>query len=356
MHAASGISYHRHQYMPPKDLISCYALICNGEFEFPSTLTSKIQQFGCLIGVDGGINYCDKLGLTPHWIIGDFDSVDPDILKKFQDSEALTLPRAKDETDLEAAINRAIKIDSHAQMVIFGGLGGRIDHTLGNLYLLLRHPGQLFIESENQVIFGASEVNGNIKIDKTNFSMLAIHAFYEDIVIELGKRNICLTKGETTIIPEAIGSCFKITRGEAIFILDRREISQAIIPADVVDFSANQSLINIFQILFNQVSKSDPFITKDNELIFCLHPSKKPYIFSFGLGRVISLIPLYGAVSDIKTSGLYWEIGESLHSLDKNFVGISNVCKAEEFSIIFDKGTLLCIINSFEDMSLFSRS
>ncbi len=59
-------------------------------------------------------------------------------------------------------------------------------------------------------------------------------------------------------------------------------------------------------------------------------------------GQTLSLIPFNGPVTGIETSGLKWELNDG--TLDKEFVGISNVCLEEEISISFETGDLVCCL------------
>lgn len=128
------------------------ALIGSAPLSNPSLIKERITSFPLLIAVDGGINHCAELDIRPDLIVGDFDSADPKILKKFKDIPQKHFPRDKDQTDLEIAIELAF----HAQveeMTIFGALQGRTDHALSNLLLLSRFPGKLFLESDSERLF-----------------------------------------------------------------------------------------------------------------------------------------------------------------------------------------------------------
>ena len=92
-----------------------------------------------LVAVDGGLRHLKRLGLKPDLLIGDLDSVDAAELAKIVDAgiEVRRFPPAKDQTDLELALEYALKND-YAQIVIAYPFGDRVDHTLGNLNLLTR--------------------------------------------------------------------------------------------------------------------------------------------------------------------------------------------------------------------------
>ncbi|QFT88826.1 Thiamine pyrophosphokinase [Bacillus sp. THAF10] len=91
------------------------------------------------IGVDCGVSYLLETGITPKKIYGDFDSVSNEqketILQRFSDAEIF--PSEKNETDTEIAINWALK-QKPSLIRIFGGTGGRLDHFLANIQLLLK--------------------------------------------------------------------------------------------------------------------------------------------------------------------------------------------------------------------------
>lgn len=93
-----------------------------------------------LVAVDGGLRHLQRLGLKPDLLIGDLDSVDASELAEIVEAgiEIHRFPPAKDQTDLELALEYALKI-GYAQIVIAYPFGDRVDHTLGNLGLLA-HP------------------------------------------------------------------------------------------------------------------------------------------------------------------------------------------------------------------------
>ncbi len=128
------------------------AIICNAPIEDAAQVKEKIKSFPILIAVDGGINHCYKLGIRPDLIVGDFDSADPTFLKDFNGIPEKRYPKDKDKTDLEIAL----ELIDHANIEaisIFGALGGRTDHTLGNLILLSRYPGKVFLETDKERLF-----------------------------------------------------------------------------------------------------------------------------------------------------------------------------------------------------------
>lgn len=92
------------------------------------------------IAVDSGMSFFYRKGLIPDYIVGDFDSVEPEILRSFMDSASgkpviLQFQPEKDETDTELAIRTAIS-EGCDTIHILGATGTRMDHMLGNIHLL----------------------------------------------------------------------------------------------------------------------------------------------------------------------------------------------------------------------------
>ena len=96
------------------------------------------ERFDKVIAVDAGLERAAALGLTPDMIVGDFDTVKPEVLEKFRQMEHIVWDvhqPEKDETDTELALRKAQAIGSD-EIAVLGATGGRIDHMLGNIHLL----------------------------------------------------------------------------------------------------------------------------------------------------------------------------------------------------------------------------
>lgn len=81
---------------------------------------------------DSGLYHKDALGISANLIVGDFDSHP----KPDTDTETITLPREKDDTDTVFAVKEAI-LRGFSEFLLIGVCGGRLDHTLGNVSILL---------------------------------------------------------------------------------------------------------------------------------------------------------------------------------------------------------------------------
>lgn len=123
-----------------------------------------------VIAADGGLAQLDRLNIVPDLVVGDFDSL------KYEPSHPATvkLPCEKDDTDLYRAAKEAL-IKGCDLFYLYGGLGGRLDHTLANLQLLSFLVGNgakgfLFGEGlvatviKNSVIHFAPKKNGIVSV------------------------------------------------------------------------------------------------------------------------------------------------------------------------------------------------
>lgn len=84
-----------------------------------------------IIFCDSGLKHMEGLGVGPSLIVGDFDSFEDPRL----DVETIVLPCEKDDTDTVYGVREGIK-RGFDDFLIIGAVGARLDHTLGNLYIL----------------------------------------------------------------------------------------------------------------------------------------------------------------------------------------------------------------------------
>ena len=116
-------------------------IVSGGRLGDQSFFQKRIAQMeNCLIiCCDGGVRHLWKTGIKPDVIIGDMDSIDPASLASYSTSgiKIIKYPAKKDFTDTELALDYALSLKPEA-IFIWGALGGRIDHTLANVFLLCK--------------------------------------------------------------------------------------------------------------------------------------------------------------------------------------------------------------------------
>lgn len=92
----------------------------------------RLREDDYIICCDSGLRHCRDLGIRPDLIVGDFDSHE----NPHADIETIVLPCEKDDTDTSFAAKEALR-RGFTDFLLLGVVGGRLDHTLGNLSVLL---------------------------------------------------------------------------------------------------------------------------------------------------------------------------------------------------------------------------
>ena len=95
-------------------------------------IRSLLHKDDYIVFCDSGLKHLAHLQVQPSLIVGDFDSHENPHL----DVETIVLPCEKDDTDTVFAVKEAIKRGFDGFLLI-GVIGARLDHTLGNVSILL---------------------------------------------------------------------------------------------------------------------------------------------------------------------------------------------------------------------------
>jgi thiamine pyrophosphokinase len=139
-------------------------IFVNGVMRDGEAAARRLRSDDYLIGADGGTQHCLALGRRPHAVIGDLDSLPPELVDQLAATGVLIErhPVAKDKTDLELAVEHAIAAGA-VEILLLGALGGRLDQTLANLLLLARSGWQVPIyiseaHEEAQVLRGGERL------------------------------------------------------------------------------------------------------------------------------------------------------------------------------------------------------
>ena len=114
-----------------------WVLFVNGENTFSASTREVAASADRRVAVDGGSRHLSALGLLPHIVLGDMDSIPAELFNIYKKNgiELHLHPAHKDATDLELALELAIR-EGASKITLLGATGGRLDHTLGNLFLL----------------------------------------------------------------------------------------------------------------------------------------------------------------------------------------------------------------------------
>lgn len=110
-------------------------IITGGDIDFSYKKPTDCRM---VIAVDNGLAAAHKMGIRPDVIIGDFDTVSPELLDIYEnqmDIKIIKLSPEKDDTDTEAAVCFAAE-HGIKEIDILGATGSRFDHTYANMFLL----------------------------------------------------------------------------------------------------------------------------------------------------------------------------------------------------------------------------
>ena len=103
-----------------------------GAGEYYEGPAPAIEKGMLAIAADGGLDHMRAMGLSPDFVIGDFDSLSGDVP---DGDRSVRLPPQKDDPDLLSALKVGWSRGAR-EFHIYGALGGRIDHTIANMQLM----------------------------------------------------------------------------------------------------------------------------------------------------------------------------------------------------------------------------
>jgi len=112
-------------------------IFANGVMPSIRKAAELVKPDDFIISADGGMRFILAFGINPDLLVGDLDSILPDQLDQAVagGTEVLQFPADKDETDLELAVSEVQK-RGYNECLVVGGLGGRMDQTLANIYMI----------------------------------------------------------------------------------------------------------------------------------------------------------------------------------------------------------------------------
>lgn len=148
-------------------------------------IRSKFREDDYVIFCDSGLKHLEYMQVQPSLIVGDFDSHD----NPHFDVETIVLPCEKDDTDTVFAVKEALK-RGFDDFLLIGVIGARLDHTLGNVSILLYLDSLgkkgCIIDDYSEMVIVSSEPE-YIEDSYSFFSLLNISGTAKGITIENAK-------------------------------------------------------------------------------------------------------------------------------------------------------------------------
>lgn len=207
-------------------------LFCNGEIADIDYHKALLFEDDFVIAVDGGGNYCRKMGIVPSVAIGDFDSLDCEIKSyfKMQGVEMIPFPADKDYIDMILGIEEAKK-RGYDDILILGALGGkRADMFLGNALALSAYDEKIVLENEWSRICFLKEkreidINGEIGSYVSLIPLSDVLITGKSRGLKYPLDQLMFKRGETRSISNEFLECsakISIVKGESLIVVQKR--------------------------------------------------------------------------------------------------------------------------------------
>ena len=135
----------------------CYIF---GALDTPIT-DFKTQESDLIIAADGGYSTLKKLNIKPDLVVGDFDSLG----EAPENENVIKHPVKKDDTDTLLAVKIGLE-KGYKSFVIFGAIGGRLDHTIATIQtatFVAENGGIAYIYDGNHTVTAIKNSTINFK-------------------------------------------------------------------------------------------------------------------------------------------------------------------------------------------------
>ena len=144
------------------------------------------QKDDFVIACDGGLDHLLKIGYTPQYAVGDFDSFSQDPAAFLQADRIFRLPREKDDTDCLYALRLGLS-RGYKRFLLHGSLGGaRFSHSLANFGLLTyleKEGAQGTLVGQNALVFKQPE--GTIVFDEEAEGYFSVFSLEKEASVRL---------------------------------------------------------------------------------------------------------------------------------------------------------------------------
>lgn len=183
-----------------------------------------------VIAADSGYDLCFSLGIEPDIVLGDMDSVKSPPGVSFG-GKIIVVPSEKNDTDTMLAVKYALDA-GYADIIIIGGLGGRADHTLSNIFILEyiynRGCRGMLTDGLNRIMYLK---NGSVRVEKSDyryFSLLAADRVCRGVNVTGCKYPLCCAvlnrEEQYAVSNEVLSDAAVISVDEgALFVIESRD-------------------------------------------------------------------------------------------------------------------------------------
>lgn len=125
-------------------------IIANGQIPKKKDISYLLKRnFKTIICADGGANSAYKLKIIPNIIIGDLDSIKPEVKEFYDGKSVIKKINRQNDTDVEKALKYAIS-KKFTDAILLGATGDRLDHSFCNLGIALKFDDQIKVNILHQ--------------------------------------------------------------------------------------------------------------------------------------------------------------------------------------------------------------
>ena len=205
------------------DSMRCVIFTARCEGDVRDAYVPQARDF--VMCADAGWRIADRLGVDWDLVIGDFDSADEPPRGRVERH-----PVIKDDTDVMLCIRRALSLGLR-DIVLIGGLGGRIDHTIANiqsLAFIASHGARGALRDGNVHMYAVH--NGEIRVPRAmgKLSVFALSDVCDGVTIRGAKYEVTDAR-ITSAFPIGAGNdftddfaCVSVRDGTLLVISDLR--------------------------------------------------------------------------------------------------------------------------------------
>lgn len=193
---------------------------------------ASVMENRLMVACDGGARHLAALSIVPDVIVGDMDSLDARELAAWERRgvRIIRYPVKKDFTDTQLALDYALSCKP-GSVEIWGALGGRIDHTLANVYLLM-HAGDAGVPAYLMDEFTEVSLAGKETMitgaTGCLVSIIALSPLVEGITLEgfeypLAGENLSFaqTRGLSNVVTSSVAT-IRVSSGNLLIVRYRR--------------------------------------------------------------------------------------------------------------------------------------
>jgi thiamine pyrophosphokinase len=137
-------------------------VVANGPMRWTPDLVQLAARAQTLVAADGGANSLADVGLRPELVVGDLDSIRPGV-RAWLGEDRMQCRADQDRTDLDKALELVLDERGLRNVMVLGATGGRLDHAVGNLGILVRRglgESLVFVASDHRVV----AVSGRVEL------------------------------------------------------------------------------------------------------------------------------------------------------------------------------------------------